>query len=144
MRVRTKLALLGLLFGAAAAVDGSVAQGLTIEGDRQVQYLVTDVHGKDWQVTDTIQSREDEIIDALRIENEQLRNEVDRLDDPLTPSLQDFLDRKPKCFEDEVIVVIIADVLPDNGVPPDVDWGLIEPVVGCAAADDFDGVRFSG
>lgn len=44
------------------------------------------------------------------------------------------------CFEDEVIVIVIADVLPDNGKPPNVDWGPkgLTGSMACVAKDDYD------
>jgi len=146
MRIRYKLAALGLLFVAAAAVDGSIANGAVVE--ERVAYLITDQHGKDWQVFDTVE-REDEILTALRLENERLRKEVDRLDDPLQPSLYELLESRPRCFEDEHVVVVIGQVQPDDGVEPDVDWASIGEDIGkvaCIAADDlaYDDSRFNG
>ena len=43
------------------------------------------------------------------------------------------------CYEDEVVVMVIADVLPDNGQPPNVDWGPIGMTgeMFCIPADDL-------
>ena len=44
------------------------------------------------------------------------------------------------CHEDEVVVVIVAEVAPDNGAEPDVDWtqdGRHTGKYGCVVLDDI-------
>jgi hypothetical protein len=68
--------------------------------------------------------------------NEQLRKELAQAQQPINPQpLAEELD----CFEDEYVVQVVGDVLPDDGVPPNVDWGYSGDagLYGCATADDF-------
>lgn len=57
---------------------------------------------------------------------------------PPAPTRQQ-LEPDIRCFEDSVKVLVVEQVLPDNGTPPDVDWGLgnLTGQYFCTAADNL-------
>jgi hypothetical protein len=51
-----------------------------------------------------------------------------------------------ECFEDELRAVVVGVVQPDNGIPPDVEWGPGNHVGTeiCITVDDINWDRFEG
>ena len=63
-----------------------------------------------------------EQLGRLRLENRQLMEERETLRQEVAAQTSLPEDR-PRCFEDEVLVRVVAQVLPDNGIDPGLDWG---------------------